>query len=63
MWKNYKYFQAEEFQEVVSIMREFLPEAEAQLKFRTLPDDEVAILQMIEKHEVSQVRSFLCKVK
>lgn len=63
MWKNYKYFQAEEFQEVVSIMREFLPEAEAQLKFRTLPDDEVAILQMIEKHEVSQVRSFSCKVK
>lgn len=42
---------AEEFQEVVSIMREFLPEAEAQLKFRALPDDEVAILQMIEKHE------------
>ena len=32
-------------------MREFLPEAEAQLKFRSLPDDEVAIMQMIEKHE------------
>jgi dystonin len=45
--------QAEEFQEVVQIMREFLPEAEAQLKFRSLPDDEVAIMQMIEKHEVS----------
>ena len=44
--------QAEEFQEVVTIMREFLPEAEAQLKFRSLPDDEVAIMQMIEKHEV-----------
>ena len=44
--------QAEEFQEVVTIMREFLPEAESQLKFRSLPDDEVAIMQMIEKHEV-----------
>ena len=44
--------QAEEFQEVVTIMREFLPEAEAQLKLRSLPDDEVVILQMIEKHEV-----------
>ena len=32
-------------------MREFLPEAEAQLKFRSLPDDEVAIMQMIERHE------------
>ncbi|XP_070185712.1 microtubule-actin cross-linking factor 1, isoforms 6/7-like isoform X4 [Littorina saxatilis] len=42
---------AEEFQEDVTIMREFLPEAESQLKFRSLPDDEVAIMQMIEKHE------------
>lgn len=53
--------QAEEFQDVVTIMREFLPEAEAQLKFRSLPDDEVAILQMIEKHEVSHVDCFLNK--
>ncbi|XP_076458946.1 microtubule-actin cross-linking factor 1, isoforms 6/7-like isoform X2 [Babylonia areolata] len=42
---------AEEFQEVVTIMREFLPEAEAQLKLRSLPDDEAIIVQMIEKHE------------
>ena len=48
----YVLLQAEEFQEVVTIMREFLPEAESQLKFRSLPDDEVAIMQMIEKHEV-----------
>ena len=44
--------QAEEFQEVVTVMREFLPQAEAQLKFRALPEDEMVILQLIEKHEV-----------
>ncbi|KAL8573597.1 hypothetical protein ACOMHN_007150 [Nucella lapillus] len=42
---------AEEFQEVVTIMREFLPEAEAQLKLRSLPDDEAVVVQMIDKHE------------
>ena len=35
-------------------MREFLPQAEAELKFKALPDDEMAIIQLIEKHEVSQ---------
>ena len=34
-------------------MREFLPQAEAELKFKALPDDEMAIIQLIEKHEVS----------
>lgn len=33
-------------------MRDFLPQAEAELKFRALPDDEMAIVQLIEKHEV-----------
>ena len=45
--------QAEEFQSVVQVMREFLPQAESELKFKALPDDEVAIIQLIEKHEVS----------
>ena len=44
--------QAEEFQSVVQVMREFLPQAEAELKFKALPDDEMAIIQLIEKHEV-----------
>lgn len=44
--------QAEEFQVSVQIMRDFLPQAEAELKFRALPDDEMAIVQLIEKHEV-----------
>ena len=44
--------QAEEFQGVVQVMREFLPQAEAELKFKSLPDDEMAIIQLIEKHEV-----------
>jgi hypothetical protein len=35
-------------------MREFLPQAEAELKFKSLPEDEVAIIQLIEKHEVNQ---------
>jgi hypothetical protein len=46
--------QAEEFQGVVQVMREFLPQAEAELKFKSLPEDEVAIIQLIEKHEVNQ---------
>ncbi|XP_052234757.1 dystonin-like isoform X4 [Dreissena polymorpha] len=45
---------AEEFQGVVQVMREFLPQAEAELKFKTLPEDEVAIIQLIEKHEKFQ---------
>ncbi|KAL5005910.1 hypothetical protein ScPMuIL_017068 [Solemya velum] len=45
---------AEEFYDVVNVMREFLPQAEAELKFRALPDDEVAIIQLIERHEKFQ---------
>ncbi|CAG5119095.1 unnamed protein product, partial [Candidula unifasciata] len=45
---------AEEFQDVVTEMREYLPHAEAQLKFRALPEDEMVILQFIEKHEKFQ---------
>ncbi|ESO82077.1 hypothetical protein LOTGIDRAFT_237158 [Lottia gigantea] len=45
---------AEEFQDVVTVMREFLPQAESELKFRAFPDDEVAIIQLIERHEKFQ---------
>lgn len=45
---------AEEFQEVVQVMREFLPTAESELKFRPLPDDEFAIIHLIERHEKFQ---------
>lgn len=45
---------ADEFQEVVQVMREFLPTAEAELKFRPLPDDEFAIIHLIERHEKFQ---------
>ena len=49
---HFVYLKAEEFQGVVQVMREFLPQAEAELKFKALPEDEVAIIQLIEKHEV-----------
>lgn len=49
--------QAEEFQEVVQVMREFLPQAESELKYKTLPEDEMQIIQLIEKHEVSSLLS------
>lgn len=55
-------FQAEEFQQVVQVMREFLPQAEAELKFKSLPEDEVAIIQLIEKHEVGSCFGFLSSV-
>ncbi|XP_013386319.2 LOW QUALITY PROTEIN: microtubule-actin cross-linking factor 1, isoforms 1/2/3/5-like [Lingula anatina] len=42
---------AEEFQEVVHVMREWLPQAEAELKVRALPEDEVEIVELIERHE------------
>lgn len=37
---------------MVTEMREFLPQAESQLKFKGLPEDENVILHLIEKHEV-----------
>jgi dystonin len=35
-------------------MREFLPQAESELKYKALPEDEMAIIQLIEKHEVNR---------
>uniref|UniRef100_A0A0L8H113 GAR domain-containing protein n=1 Tax=Octopus bimaculoides TaxID=37653 RepID=A0A0L8H113_OCTBM len=47
---------ADEFQEVVQVMREFLPTVESELKFRPLPDDELSIIHLIERHEKFQER-------
>ena len=43
---------AEEFNGAVQVVRDWLPQAEAELKFRTIPEGEEEILQMIENHEV-----------
>ncbi|XP_036368174.1 microtubule-actin cross-linking factor 1 isoform X4 [Octopus sinensis] len=47
---------ADEFQDVVQVMREFLPTVESELKFRPLPDDELSIIHLIERHEKFQER-------
>ncbi len=44
--------QAEDFNDAVQVVREWLPHAEAELKFRAMPEDEDAIVQLIENHEV-----------
>lgn len=45
--------QAEDFNEAVQVVREWLPHAESELKFRPLPEDEEAIVHLIEHHDVS----------
>ena len=50
-------FQAEEFSEAVQVVREWLPHAEAELKFKALPEDEDQIVQLIENHEVREPRN------
>ena len=45
---------AEEFGEEVQTVREWLPQAEAELKFKALPEDEDAIIALIENHEKFQ---------
>ena len=47
--------QAEDFNESVQVVREWLPHAESELKFRPLPEDEEAIVQLIEHHEVGSL--------
>ena len=37
------------------MVREWLPNVEAELKFRPLPDDEESILQLMENHEVLNI--------
>ena len=50
------FLQAEEFSEAVQVVREWLPHAEAELKFKALPEDEDQIVQLIENHEVNITR-------
>ena len=33
-------------------VRDWLPQVEAELKFKPLPEDELAIIQVMESHEV-----------
>jgi len=44
---------AEEFNDAVQVVRDWLPQAEAELKFRTISEDEEGILQLIENHDVT----------
>lgn len=55
--------QAEEFHSTVHILLEWLAEAEQGLRFHgSLPDDQEALLSLIEQHKVS-VRRFSSAVK
>ena len=44
--------QAEQFNSAIQVVRSWLPEAEAELKLHSVPDDEDSIMQAIENHEV-----------
>ncbi len=44
--------QAERFRDAIQVVRDWLPEAEAELKFHSVPDDEESLLQLIDNHEV-----------
>ena len=43
---------ADEFNDAVQVVRDWLPQAEAELKFRAISEDEDEILQLIDDHEV-----------
>lgn len=43
----------------MQVVREWLPHAEAELKFRTISEDEEGILQLIENHDVSFILGLL----
>ena len=47
--------QAEQFNDAIQVVRNWLPEAEAELKLHSIPDDEESILQAIDNHEVLNV--------
>jgi len=44
--------QAEQFNEVIQVVRSWLPEVEAELKLHSIPDDEDSIMLAIDNHEV-----------
>ena len=46
--------QAEQFNDAIQIVRNWLPEAEAELKLHSVPDDEESIMHAIHNHEVRQ---------
>ena len=50
--------QAEDFSEAVEAVNEWLPLAEAELKFRALPDEEDGLMRWIENHDVSYFTVF-----
>jgi dystonin len=43
---------AEQFSDAIEVVRGWLPDAEAELKFQSIPEDEDSIMQLIENHEV-----------
>jgi hypothetical protein len=45
--------QAEDFNDAIEAIQEWLPLAEAELKFRSLPEDEDGLIRWIENHEVT----------
>jgi len=47
------FMKAEEFNDAVQVVRDWLPQAEAELKFRAISEDEEGILQLIDKHQVT----------
>lgn len=44
--------QAEQFSDAIQVVRSWLPEAEAELKLHSIPDDEDSLVQAIEYHNV-----------
>jgi len=50
---------AEEFNDAVQVVRDWLPQAESELKFRAISEDEEGILELIDKHEVLACSSCL----
>ena len=51
---------AELFNDAVQLVRDWLPPAEAELKFRAITEDEEGIMQLIENHEVSLMTFYCC---
>ena len=47
--------QAEQFNDAIQVVRNWLPEAEAELKLHSIPDDEESIMQAIDNHEVRHI--------
>ena len=46
----------------MTVVREFLPQAEAELKFKQLPEDEDTIAKLIDHHEVKMTNKIRLKI-